>query len=100
MLQSTSKVGVLIDGSLLTSETNSTPGTTLNWELFTVSFVATSASTVVGFENLDPSGDDSNGLDNISLALASTGAVPEPATPTLLALAFAGVGFARWRKLN
>jgi hypothetical protein len=96
----TSKVGVLVDGSLLTSETNSTPGTTLNWELFTVSFVATSPSTVVGFENLDPSGDDSNGLDNISLALASTGAVPEPATLTLLALAFAGVGFARRRKLN
>jgi hypothetical protein len=96
----TSTVGVLVNGSLLATRTNSTPGTTLNWELFTVPFTAASASTLIGFENLDPPGDDSNGLDNISLALAPTNAVPEPGTLTLILFgtALAGFGFLRRRK--
>ncbi len=91
----TSTVGVLINGSLLASKTNSTPGTTLNWELFTISFTAASASTVVAFENLDPIGDQSNGLDNISLA--PTNAVPEPGTFLLFGTGLAGFGFLRRR---
>jgi Protein of unknown function (DUF642)/PEP-CTERM motif len=94
----TSTVGVLINGSLLATKTNSTPGTTLNWELFTVPFTAASASTVIGFENLDPIGDDSNGLDNISLVLAPTTTVPEPGTLILFGTALAGFGFLRRRK--
>jgi hypothetical protein len=94
----TSTVGVLVNGSLLATRTNSTPGTTLNWELFTVPFTAASASTLIGFENLDPPGDDSNGLDNISLVLAPTNAVPEPGTLTLFGTALAGFGFLRRRK--
>jgi len=94
----TSTVGVLINGSLLATKTNSTPGATLNWELFTVPFTAASASTVIGFENLDPLGDDSNGLDNISLVLAPPPAVPEPGTLVLFGTALAGFGFLRRRK--
>jgi len=95
-----STVGVLINGSPIATRTNSTPGSVINWEQFTIPFTAASASTLVGFENLDSIGDDSNGLDNINLVLAAAIGVPEPATLTLLALAFAGVGFARRRKLN
>ncbi len=89
---------IFLSGSLLATKTNSTPGTTLNWELFTVPFTAASASTVIGFENLDPIGDDSNGLDNISLVLAPTTAVPEPGTLILFGTALACFGFLRRRK--
>src|SRR5438105_1537310 len=49
---STSTVGVLVNGSQIATETNSTPGTTLNWKLFTVPFTAASASTIIGFQTL------------------------------------------------
>jgi hypothetical protein len=94
----TSTVGVLINGSLVATKKNSTPGTTLNWELFTVPFTAASASTLIGFENLDPIGDDSNGLDNISLVLAPANAVPEPDILVLIGTALAGIGWARRRR--
>jgi Protein of unknown function (DUF642)/PEP-CTERM motif len=90
----TSTVGVLINGSQIATETNSNPGTTLTWKLFTVPFTAASASTVIGFENLDT--DDSDGLDNISLDLAPTTAVPEPSTWLLFGSGL--VGLILWRK--
>jgi hypothetical protein len=95
----TSTVGVLIDGSQIATRTNSTPGAVINWEEFTVSFTAASASTLVGFQNLDPIGDDSNGLDNVSLDLAPARPVgaPEPSVLLLLAPALAGFGFLRRR---
>jgi hypothetical protein len=96
----TSSVGVLINGSLVATKTNSAPGTTLSWEPFTVPFTAASASTVIGFENLDPAGDDSNGLDNISLVLAPTNAVPEPGTLTFTLFGTALVGFGFLRRRN
>jgi hypothetical protein len=96
----TSTVAILINGSLLTTRTNATPGAVINWEQFTIPFTASTASTVVGFQNLDPIGDDSNGLDNVSLDLASAPVVgvPEPGSLLLLASALAGFGFLRRRK--
>lgn len=96
----TSTVGILINGSLLTTRTNSTPGAVINWQQFTIPFTAASASTLIGFGNLDPIGDDSNGLDNVSLDLAAAVAVPEPGTLLLLAPALAAFGFLRRRKVS
>lgn len=87
----TSTVGVLIDGLLLTTRTNSTPGNTMNWELFTVPFTAALGSTLIGFENLDAANDNSNGLDNISLILGDHIRIPEPATLALFGAALIGL---------
>jgi len=93
-----STVEVLIIGAPFATRTNSTPGPVINWEQFTIPFTATSASTLIGFLNLDPAGDDSNGLDNVSLDAASAVTVPEPGTVVLLGAALAGFGFLRRRK--
>jgi hypothetical protein len=62
----TSTGDVLLNGaqSFVATNKNVSP-TTLNWQLFTYNFVATGASTSLAFVNGDPSGDNSNGLDNI-----------------------------------
>ena len=86
---STSKIDVKVDGATLFSATNSTltPGAFV-WERFSTTFTATGSTTTLAFFNGDPSGDDNNGLDNISLAAA----VPEPATWALMILGFGGAG--------
>ncbi len=94
----TSTVGVLINGALLTSRTNATPGSTLSWQSFIVPFTAASTSTLIGFENLDPANDNSNGLDNVSLALADHISIPEPATLALFGVALAGLATLRRRR--
>lgn len=85
----TSTVGVSENGTSLGNFTNSGGvGTlTLNWEMFSTTFVATSASTTLQFLNGDSSSDNSNGLDNISLSdQGSIGtSTPEPASLILLA---------------
>lgn len=90
----TSTVNVLVNGSLLTTSTNSnSTGTVQNWEQFQTSFVASSSSTVIEFLNEDPPTDNTNGLDNVVLTAGSTSSVPEPSTFSLLifaALACAG----------
>jgi len=98
----TSTVDVLLNGALAFSDTNSNVSpTTLNWEQFTHSFVATGTSTTLAFRNADPPNDNSNGLDNIVLVdLGTAPAVPEPASSLgLLATAIAGFALAR-RKLR
>jgi hypothetical protein len=74
----TSMVIVLVNGVPTFTDTNSNPDLTgLNWEQFTHTFVATGTSTTLGFQNDDPSNDNSNGLDNV--VLTDLGPVPVPA---------------------
>jgi hypothetical protein len=88
----TSTVGLDINGTQVNSYENSNADTTgLNWEQFTYSFMATGASTTIGFVNLDPSSDNSNGLDLVDLEAGTASTVPEPATVGLVGLAMAAV---------
>ena len=95
----TSTVEVQINGTSVGSETNSTPGTTLTWEQFTTPFMATGATTTIAFDNLDPSTDNSNGLDNVDLEVAtSPSPTPEPSALVLFGTGLLGLGgFARRR---
>jgi HpiC1 cyclase len=95
----TSTVGVLLNGSLtFTDENSAVSPTTLSYEQFTHDFVATSASTIIGFENLDPSTDSSNAIDNIVLTDLGPTAVPEPDALGLLAASL--ICFAAIRRWN
>lgn len=90
---STSTAGLKINGTQVGSfENSNTDATGLNWQQFTYNFMATGTSTSIEFDNLDPSGDNSNGLDNVDLELA-TSSVPEPATFGLVGLAIAAIAF-------
>jgi hypothetical protein len=39
------------------------------WKKFTYGFDAAGTTTTLAFNNGDPSGDDNNGLDNVSLVV-------------------------------
>jgi uncharacterized protein (TIGR03437 family) len=67
-----SSAGLKINGTPAGNYTNSTPGSTLNWQNFTYSFIATSSTTAIEFDNLDPITDNSNGLDNVDLEEGGT----------------------------
>ncbi len=97
---STSTVTVLLDDIVTFTDTNSTISpSNLNWVQFSHTFVASGATTMLGFRNGDPANDNSNGLDNVVLLDLGT-PVPEPVTLALLSFALAGLGFARRRKLH
>lgn len=81
-----------ISGTLIDTATNSsTTAGTLVWEKFTTSFTASGSTTTLDFINGDPSGDNSNGLDNVSLTAAGATTVPEPATLPLVGVGLVGV---------
>ena len=95
----TSTVDVLVNGLPVLTATNSA-GTGLTsqvWQQFSLAGVATTASTTFEFLNGDPSGDSSNGLDNIVI---STGAVPELSTWAMMILGFFGIGFLAFLRRN
>jgi uncharacterized protein (TIGR03437 family) len=69
-----SSVGLKINGSPAGNFTNSEPGTSMAWQKFTYAFIATSSTTAIEFDNLDPTSDDSNGLDNVDLEEGGTAA--------------------------
>jgi hypothetical protein len=96
----TSTVNVSITGVPSFSETNSTVSpTTQVWQQFTRTFVATGAATTLTFTNGDPSNDNDNGLDNISvLNQGPAGAVPEPTSAALVVSGLLGLGLLTRRK--
>jgi hypothetical protein len=73
--------------------TNSNPApTSLNWQKFTYNFSAAGTSTTIEFVNLDPPGDNSNGLDLVDLELGAS-VVPEPASIGLVGSALVLIAF-------
>lgn len=88
---STSTVTLYIDGvqQLGFTNSNGAGSTTQNWEEFSYFFTAAGNSTLIRFANADPSTDNSNGLDNVSLTPSTS---PPPAVvPLPPALAQAAV---------
>lgn len=80
---STSTVEVLVDGAVAFTDTNSAiNATSLTWQQYSHTFVATGSTTTIGFRNADPANDDNNSLDNVVLT-----EVAPTATTTALSLA-------------
>lgn len=60
----------------------------------------TSTSAITGFQwDTTGGGITNTGFSNLSVGSA-TSTVPEPSTWTMLLIAFAGLGLARWRSLR
>ncbi|MGE5524642.1 MAG: DUF642 domain-containing protein [Rhodospirillaceae bacterium] len=81
-----STVNVLANGVSIGSAINASgTATTQTWLPFTLQFTASGTTTTLAFMNADPVSDNTNGLDNISVALAGAPPIPEPGTMLLLA---------------
>ena len=78
MFGTASTVDVLVDGTSAGTARNdkSIPGQ-MGWGQFRIPVTATGTATTIAFINRDPSSDNSNGLDNVSLTpTSSAGAAP------------------------
>ena len=96
-----STVNVAVNGVQSFSALNATASqTSLNWQQFSYSFVAIGGSTTLALSNGDGPGDNSNGLDGISLFDRGpmVSAVPEPETYALMLGGFAALGLATRRR--
>jgi hypothetical protein len=95
----TSTGALYINGTEVNTYENSNADSTgLNWEQFTYGFTASGASTTIGFVNLDPSTDNSNGLDMVDLEVGAPATVPEPASIWLVGAALVVMAFLIGRK--
>jgi Protein of unknown function (DUF642) len=65
----TSTITVFVDGAMIATGTNSdgAGSKTLAWKAFTASFMATATTTTIELRNGDPSTDNSNILDDVTL---------------------------------
>jgi uncharacterized protein (TIGR03437 family) len=70
-----SSVRVEINGASAGTFTNNAPSTVMNWQQFSLTFVASGSSTTIEFDNQDPPTDTLNGLDHVILQ-EITGPIP------------------------
>jgi hypothetical protein len=89
----TSSDTLKINGTQVGIFTNSAVApTNLNWQQFSHSFTATTATTTIEFDNNDPASDNSNFLDLVDLEVGGTSTVPEPVSAGLVGSALAMLG--------
>lgn len=97
---STVNIGVTgVPGFSVTNSLNG--GASQVWEQFARTFTATSSTTTLDFINGDPSNDNTNGLDDVSLVASGTPVPPGPSVPEPASLAVLGaalLGFAGLRR--
>ncbi|HVE48338.1 MAG TPA: IPTL-CTERM sorting domain-containing protein [Casimicrobiaceae bacterium] len=104
---STSTVNVLVNGTVAFTDTNSAVNaTSLTWQQFSHTFIATGSSTTIGFRNADPATDNSNALDDVVLidlggaVTTSTSQIPTLSEWALMVMiaTLACLGVARLRR--
>src|SRR5262249_14611825 len=94
----TSTVNGSFNGVPFTDINSAVNATSLTWQQFTHTFVATGSTATLTFANGDPIGDNSNGLDKVTLTDQGVAGVPEHASAALVASGLVGLGVLSRRK--